>query len=97
MASKGIATVHFPLEEILKFLDEVGSLRKLDDTCIEERAIFEEKDIQVLYFRFSAPWPVSHRDFVMVSYCFHESKDKVYLGSKSCNYNFAEVKGVVRA
>ncbi len=89
MASKGIAVVHYPMEQIVEFLDRIGSLQLLDDTCIEEKCIFEEKDIQVIYFRFKAPWPVSHRDFVTVSYRVNETADKIYLGSKSCNYPYA--------
>ncbi len=50
----------------------------------------------MVYYRFKAPWPVSHRDFVCVSYRTNEG-NKMYLGSKSCNYPFAEVNGVVRA
>ena len=46
--------------------------------------------------RYSAPWPVSHRDFVSVAMRAPESKDKMYLGSKSCNYPCAEEKKVVR-
>lgn len=46
--------------------------------------------------RYSAPWPVSHRDFVSVAYRAIESKDKMYLGSKSCNYPYPEEKKVVR-
>lgn len=41
IASKGIAIVNFPLKEIHTFLDRVGSLQLLDDTCIEEKKIFE--------------------------------------------------------
>lgn len=68
MASKGIAIVNFNIKDVQKFLNQVGSLQLLDDTCIEEKSIFEEKDIEVLYLRFKAPWPVSHRDFALVSY-----------------------------
>jgi hypothetical protein len=39
---------------------------------------------------------VSHRDFVCVSYRLNEG-NKIYLGSKSCNYPIPEVNGVVRA
>jgi hypothetical protein len=46
--------------------------------------------------QYSAPWPVSYRDFVSVSFKVQESKDKVYLGSKSCNYPYPEEKKVVR-
>lgn len=97
MASKGVAIVNFPIKEVFEFLDHVGTLQLLDETCIEEKSIFEEKDIQVLYLRFKAPWPVSHRDFVLVSYRFEDGPNKIYLGSKSCGYPHAEVKGVVRA
>lgn len=39
MASKGIAIVNFNIKDVQKFLDNVGSLQLLDDTCIEEKAI----------------------------------------------------------
>lgn len=35
MASKGVAIVNFPIEEVAKFLDTVGSLKLLDESCIE--------------------------------------------------------------
>ena len=96
MASKGVAVVNFPIEKVAQFLDTVGSLKLLDDTCIEENSVYKEKDVEVVYYRFKAPWPVSHRDFVCVSYRLNEG-NKIYLGSKSCNYPVPEVNGVVRA
>jgi hypothetical protein len=34
MASKGIAIVNYPIEKVLAFLDVIGNLSKLDETCI---------------------------------------------------------------
>ncbi len=45
MASKGVAIVNFPIDQIFKFLDTVGSLLLLDDTCIEEKSVYKEKDV----------------------------------------------------
>jgi hypothetical protein len=87
MASKGVAIVNFPIDQVTNFLDQVGTLLLLDETCIEEKSIYKEKDVEVVYYRFKAPWPVHHRDFVCVSYRINES-NKIYLGSKSCNYPF---------
>ncbi len=96
IASKGVSVVNFPLEKVVDFLAEVGVLKKLNPTCVEDKLLHEDKDIKVVYMRYSAPWPVSHRDFVSVTYQTAESKDKVYLGSKSCNYPCPEEKKVVR-
>lgn len=46
--------------------------------------------------RYSAPWPVSHRDFVSVAYKHLEGNEKAYIGSKSCNWPCSEEKKVVR-
>jgi hypothetical protein len=45
--------------------------------------------------QYSGIWPVSNRDFVSVSAKFKEG-DKIYIGTRACNYPYAEVKGVVR-
>ncbi len=46
--------------------------------------------------RYSAPWPVSHRDFVSVAYKSLEDPNKKYIGSKTCKYPYPEEKKVVR-
>jgi hypothetical protein len=43
---------------------------KLNPTCIEDKEIHEEKDLKIVYMKYSAPWPVSNRDFVTVVKAF---------------------------
>ena len=86
IASKGVAIVNFPIEKIYEFLITQGVLKKLNPTCVEDKVLFENGDLKVTYMRYSAPWPVSHRDFISVAFRAQESKDKMYLGTKSCNY-----------
>lgn len=38
--------------------------------------------------QYSAPWPVSYRDFITISCNHKESDDKYYMGSKSFNYPY---------
>lgn len=68
IASKGVCIVNIPLEKIVDFLAEVGVLKKLNPTCTEDKLLYEFNDVKVTYMRYSAPWPVSHRDFVSVAY-----------------------------
>jgi hypothetical protein len=41
-------------------------------------------------------WPVSGRDFVNVAQIFRVSDSKVYIGTKACDFPYANVKGYVR-
>ena len=45
---------------------------------------------------YKAVWPVANRDFVILS-IRAEEENCSYIATKSCNYPFDEVKGVVRA
>lgn len=73
-----------------------GVLKKLNPTCVDDQILYQEGDLKVTYMRYSAPWPVSHREFISVAFKVLESKDKIYLGTKSCNYPYPADKKVVR-
>ena len=96
MATRSTAIVNYPIQEIVAFLRSDGTLKKLNPSCIEDKYLYEHGDVKVTYLRYTAPWPVSHRDFCSVSYTYQESPTKYYLGSKHCNYPCPEVAKVVR-
>jgi hypothetical protein len=96
IASKGVAIVDQPIEKIIEFLLTPGVLKKLNSTCVEDKVLFEDENLKVTYMRYSAPWPVSHRDFVSVAYQHLEGDTKAYIGSKSCSWPCPEEKKVVR-
>ena len=61
------------------------------------KVLYEKKDVfKVNYQQYKGIWPVSNRDFVSVGIIIKESDNKVYIGTKACNYPHPEVKGVVR-
>lgn len=41
-------------------------------------------------------WPVAGRDFVNLAVPFLENENKIYIGTKACDYPYPEKKGVVR-
>jgi hypothetical protein len=45
-----------------------GSLSKINTTCIEDKKLIKDGDVHITYLRYKAPWPVSDRDFVNVSF-----------------------------
>ena len=58
--------------------------------------LYEVKDrYKVSYQQYQGVWPVASRDFVTLN-CTFRVNGKVYLGVKSCDYPYAEVKGFVR-
>jgi len=59
--------------------------------------LYEQKDVfQINYQLYSAPWPVSKRDFVSLGVDVQEGETKVYIGIKATDYEHPPVKGVVR-
>lgn len=97
IASKGVAIVKFNIEKVVTFLEKEDTLQKLNPDLLEKKTLHAVKDhFKVLYQQYKAVWPVSNRDFVSVSHLFRVN-GKVYLGTKSVNYPYPEVKGVVRA
>jgi hypothetical protein len=88
IASKGVAIVNYPIEKIIELLLSPGVLKKLNSTCVEDKVLYEDGNLKVTYMRYSAPWPVAHRDFVSVAYQHLEGDSKAYVGSKSCNWPY---------
>lgn len=41
IASKGVCVVNYPLEKIVEFLSEVGVLKKLNPTCVEDKLLHQ--------------------------------------------------------
>jgi hypothetical protein len=68
MATKSSAVVNFSFAEIIEFLEGEGTLKKVNPTCIEDKTVYVKDALKIKYLRYSAPWPVSHRDFCSVTY-----------------------------
>lgn len=69
---------------------------KLNPECLDAKLLEEKKGVfKISHQVYKAPWPVSNRDFILIHYIEHEN-DKVYMVTKSCDYPYPEVNGVVR-
>ena len=47
--------------------------------------------------KFKGIWPVWSRDFVNVAVPYQENPNKIYIGTKACDYPYPEQSGTVRA
>ena len=52
--------------------------------------------MDINYIRFKGIGPVSDRDFVLIEQYFR-NENTFYVVTRSCDYSYPEVKGVVRA
>lgn len=97
-ASKGSATVNYPLEKVLEFFNLPDATPRINEMCAKYEIIYKhpEDAFKVIYMEMKAPWPVSNRDFVIVSRRRIE-ENVAYIATKSCNYPKPEVNKVVRA
>lgn len=67
-----------------------------DDLCIEAKSVVKDGDYEVGYLQYKAPWPVSNRDFVMLTWKKVDG-NKIYFLNSSIDYPVPAVNGVVRA
>lgn len=98
IASKGVAVVNFPIEKVIQFLTTPGSLAKVNEMMLKYELLYHDPQdtYRVVYMEYKGTWPVSNRDFVVVS-VRHREGDNFYIATKSCSYPYAEKNGVVRA
>ena len=69
----------------------------MNQQLIEIKVLKEKVDVyKVHYMQYRGLWPVANRDFVNIAVPFKESEDKIYIGTKACDYPYPEQKGVVR-
>ena len=98
----GVHVAEFNIEKVVEFLGKEESLGKLNPMIVEIKVLHLKSDekgedlFRVNYQQYKGIWPVANRDFVSVAVKHRESEDKMYIGTKACNYPHPEVKGVVR-
>lgn len=95
VASKGVATINYPLEKVIEFFNLPDSTPRIQDMCCKYEVLATEENYKIIYTQFKATWPVSNRDFVSVSTRQREG-DTQFIVTQSCSYPYAEVQGVVR-
>lgn len=95
---KGVGDIDQTPETILALITNVTRKGEWDEMFVEGRAVVQLGEFDRLsYQHFSAPWPVSHRDFVYLSLCRPlEDGSIVSLGFSVESPLVPEVRGLVR-
>lgn len=95
VASKGVHICDFSFERVVEFINKEETLAKMNPQIIEIKVLYVGKGFRVNYQQYKGMWPVSNRDFVSLV-VVEKQEGKVYIGSRGCDYQWPEVKGVVR-
>ena len=98
MAAKGETKVAFSADKVYAFLMKSDSLKKLNPQLKEQsdlHVIKGEYETTVDRSRYSAPWPVSDREFINVGTSCKEG-DTYFIATQGCEYPYPEDKSVVR-
>ena len=93
---RSIGTINHTPEEVCAFIWDNSQKQRWDGMLAESTVVknFNEK-FKILYERFTAPWPVSHRDFVFACKII-DREDGILLVAKSMDAGVPEKSGVVR-
>lgn len=61
-------------------------MKKINDSVIQNKVIHERNGkYKILHFQIKTPFPMDNRESIILTTWINEG-NKVYLGSKSCNY-----------
>jgi hypothetical protein len=94
--SKSIGVINHSADEICRLLWTFNRKKEWDDSLDHIYVVREfNESCRIMYQRFSAPWPVSYRDFVIATR-YETVDDCVFLVGESVEAGVAEVDGVVR-
>mmetsp|Transcript_31298 Transcript_31298/g.30959 ORF Transcript_31298/g.30959 Transcript_31298/m.30959 type:complete len:206 (+) Transcript_31298:26-643(+) len=94
---KAIGLINRTPQQIVDVICDYQHKSEWDDMCVESLMVQEfDPNYRVLYQRFWAPWPISHRDFVFASKVSNIGED-IIIVAKSVETELApEKSGVVR-
>lgn len=95
---KGVGDMNYPAESIYTKVDEYATKKQWDEMFIEGRTVQRFNDhASVSYELFSAPWPVTNRDFLFGSYVQKTPELIVSAGFSVEHPSVPPVKNAVRA
>jgi hypothetical protein len=93
---RGIGTINFSPQEIKDFILDLGNKKSWDSMLEESFQVCDfGNELRVNYEHFTAPWPVSHRDFVYAGKVIQRD-DGLLLAAKSVDMGVPERDGIVR-
>lgn len=94
--SKSTGVINHPADTIRALLWNYNRKKEWDDSLEHIYVVREfSENFRIMYQRFSAPWPVSYRDFV-IAIRYEDRGDHILLIGQSVEAGVAEVDGVVR-
>lgn len=95
---KGVGVLSFPAQTILDLTRDQSRKKQWDSMFKEGRVVQEfTEHSRLLYEQFSAPWPVSNRDFLLANYVQHTAEVRVSVNFSVEHPSVPPVRGVVRA
>lgn len=93
---KGVGDLAFPGLSIYRLIQDLSYKKHWDPMFLTGRVVHAySPDKRVLYEQFSAPWPVTNRDFLYATYA-SLSPDLIVSVGFSVEANMQQVKGMVR-
>ena len=97
-AAKGEAIINFTFDEVVIFLSDITSLKKLNSQVNSIKILHQySENIKVNHQGYDGIWPVAGRDIVILTAKEKANENKFYVASKSCQFPVPEAKGIVRA
>lgn len=92
---KSIGVINFPPEAVCQYILDNSQKKNWDKMLIESKVLHDYGNVRVVQESFSAPWPVSGRDFVFAVKYFNREKDIVMV-ARSIEIGVPHQRGVVR-
>jgi hypothetical protein len=92
---KAFGVLEFPAESICNYLLDNSNKKNWDKMLIESKILHNFGNVRIIHESFSAPWPVSGRDFVFALKWMDRGED-ILMVAKSIDIGVAVPRGVVR-
>lgn len=97
VASRGETEINVAFEDVVAFLKDNTSIEKIDEMLESQEVLLEKEGYEIQYLKYKGIFPVSGRDFVILTADKRVSDERHVFATVSTNYNRPEVKGAVRA
>ncbi len=95
---KGVGDLPFPAQTICDLTSDQGRKQQWDSMFKEGRTVHTFSDhSRLIYEQFSAPWPVSNRDFLLINYVQQTAELVISVNFSVEHTSVPPVRGVVRA
>ena len=97
VASRGEALILVPYQEVVDFILDPNCIKYIDKMLERNELLHSEEGIEISYLKYKGMFPVSARDFVILTMDKQVSEGRYIFASTSVKYKKGEESGVVRA